>query len=312
MADNLTTQSATPATVPASSVIATDDVAGVHFQKIKIDVGGDGASAALGTANPLPVSDAGGSLTVDGTVTANLAAGTNNIGDVDILSIAAGDNNIGNVDVVSSALPSGAATSAKQDTEITALQAIQVAVEALDNAVAGSELQVDIVGSLPAGTNAIGKLAANSGVDIGDVDVTSMPGTVVEDAPSVGGETLVLIGAVRNDSAIVQPTSANGDYGTVVVDNFGRLGVTSLGGALTIQDGGSSITVDVIPGTGATNLGKAEDAVHVLQAELPQTAQAERQHRQSVHIVVSDQRHGALRVLRKPGMQWRLRAEAQR
>lgn len=37
---------------------------------------------------------------VSGTVTANLAAGTNNIGDVDILSIAAGDNNIGNVDIV--------------------------------------------------------------------------------------------------------------------------------------------------------------------------------------------------------------------
>jgi len=29
--------------------------------------------------------------------------------------------------------------------------------------------------ALPAGTNAIGKLAANSGVDIGDVDVTSQP-----------------------------------------------------------------------------------------------------------------------------------------
>lgn len=42
-------------------------------------------------------------------------------------------------------------------------------------AVAGSEMQVDIVGSLPGGTNAIGKLAANSGVDIGDVDVLSVP-----------------------------------------------------------------------------------------------------------------------------------------
>lgn len=39
-------------------------------------------------------------VTVTGTVTANLAAGTNNIGDVDILTIAAGDNNIGNVDIV--------------------------------------------------------------------------------------------------------------------------------------------------------------------------------------------------------------------
>lgn len=48
----------------------------------------------------LSVDDNGGSLTIDGTVTANLAAGSNNIGDVDVLSIAAGDNNIGNVDIV--------------------------------------------------------------------------------------------------------------------------------------------------------------------------------------------------------------------
>ena len=44
MADNLTTQSGTPATVPSASVIATDDVTGVHFQKVKLDVGGDGVS----------------------------------------------------------------------------------------------------------------------------------------------------------------------------------------------------------------------------------------------------------------------------
>lgn len=37
----------------------------------------------------LQVGDGGGSLTVDGTVTANLAAGTNNIGDVDVLSVPA-------------------------------------------------------------------------------------------------------------------------------------------------------------------------------------------------------------------------------
>jgi hypothetical protein len=52
--------------------------------------------------------------------------------------------------------------------------AIKAAVETLDNAISGSEMQVDVVASLPAGTNAIGKLAANSGVDIGDVDVLSI------------------------------------------------------------------------------------------------------------------------------------------
>jgi hypothetical protein len=64
---------------------------------------------------------------------------------VDILTIAAGDNNIGNVDIAS--------------------------IAAGDNNIGN----VDIASALPAGTNAIGKLAANSGVDIGDVDVTSLP-----------------------------------------------------------------------------------------------------------------------------------------
>jgi len=45
----------------------------------------------------------------------------------------------------------------------------------LNNCIGTNELQVDIVASLPTGSNAIGKLSANSGVDIGDVDVTSLP-----------------------------------------------------------------------------------------------------------------------------------------
>ena len=58
-------------------------------------------------------------------------------------------------------------------TATTHLSEIEGAVETIEGAVSGSEMQVDIVASLPAGSAAIGKLAANSGVDIGDVDVTS-------------------------------------------------------------------------------------------------------------------------------------------
>jgi hypothetical protein len=61
-----------------------------------------GGAVAGGTAtNPLRTDPTGTTIQpVSGTVTANLAAGSNNIGDVDVLSIAAGDNNIGNVDIV--------------------------------------------------------------------------------------------------------------------------------------------------------------------------------------------------------------------
>jgi hypothetical protein len=73
---------------------------------------------ALGTAGT-PSTDvisvqgvaSGTVLPISGTVTANLAAGTNNIGDVDVLSLPAlpaGTNNIGDVDVLSlPALPAG-------------------------------------------------------------------------------------------------------------------------------------------------------------------------------------------------------------
>lgn len=68
MADNATTQSGTPATLPPGFQIATDDVANIHFQKIKIDVGGDGISAPLSAANPIPVSIQNSSLEISNDV----------------------------------------------------------------------------------------------------------------------------------------------------------------------------------------------------------------------------------------------------
>lgn len=57
--------------------------------------------------------------------------------------------------------PTGGATEAKQDTSNTALAAIQAAVEILDNAIAGSEIQTDIISSaLPAGASTEATLAS--------------------------------------------------------------------------------------------------------------------------------------------------------
>jgi hypothetical protein len=69
MADNVETQASVPATLPVGFKIATDDVAGVHFQKVKIDIGGDGLSVILDNANPLPVSIRNASLPVTGPLT---------------------------------------------------------------------------------------------------------------------------------------------------------------------------------------------------------------------------------------------------
>ena len=47
---------------------------------------------------------------------------------------------------ISTSAPAGGATEAKQDNQITELQAIKTAVELIDNAISGNEMQVDLVG----------------------------------------------------------------------------------------------------------------------------------------------------------------------
>ena len=130
-------------------------------------------------------------------IVASLPAGVNaigklsandgvDIGDVDVTSISAGTNRIGKVVLMGNEAADGSGTErhALLDSaghlQVDVLSAPTTAVTNttltnLDNCIDTNELQVDIVASLPAGTNAIGKLSANSGVDIGDVDVTSLP-----------------------------------------------------------------------------------------------------------------------------------------
>lgn len=61
MADNTQLNASTT----VGDVIATDDVGGVKYQRVKVSIGADGAAADVHDGNPLPVDDAGGSLTVD-------------------------------------------------------------------------------------------------------------------------------------------------------------------------------------------------------------------------------------------------------
>lgn len=63
MADNVTLNSGS-----GGDTIAADDVGGVKYQVVKLAVGADGSASLVANANPIPISDAGGSLTVDGTV----------------------------------------------------------------------------------------------------------------------------------------------------------------------------------------------------------------------------------------------------
>lgn len=158
MADNVTLNAMT-----GGIDVAADDISSVFYQRIKLVHGADGVNAGdVSTANGLPVALLASSAAI-GKLAANSGV---DIGDVDVTSIAAGDNNIGNVDIVTVPTdPFGATADAAVVAGATG--SISAKLRSISR-----DLVANIV--LAAGANAIGKLAANSGVDIGDVDITSI------------------------------------------------------------------------------------------------------------------------------------------
>ena len=150
----------------------------------------------------------------------------------------------------------GATDNAVIDEIAANTSATAVAVQIIDNAISGNEMQVDVVAALPTGSNTIG--------NIGTIATSITPGTAAgnlgkaEDAAHSSGDTGVLALARRNDT----PSSSagtDGDYATLNVSANGRLYTNSLPvgattGGLTI---GRNIDVD-----------ESEDAIKATAGQL--------------------------------------------
>lgn len=132
------------------------------------------------------------------------------------------------VDVLTSALPTGAATAANQSTSNTALAAIQAAVEIIDNAISGSEIQADVLTlpALPAGTN-----------NIGDVDVLTLPAIPTGDN-SIGRVKLT----DGTDVADVLDLTNSNPLTVAIVDGAGSQ-ITSFGGGTQYTEGDTDASI---------------------------------------------------------------------
>ena len=316
MADTLTTQSATPATIPANSVIATDDAgAAGHVQVVKLAVSTDGSATALTANNTdglLVNLGSNNDVTVTGSVTAN--AGTNlntsalalesggNLAAA-VTSLALLDNAVaGNefqVDIVSSALPTGAATLTEQQTQTTSLQLIDDAIYTDGSgtpskaiAIAGTdgtnpqiiktdasgELQVDILsmptvtvtdgsGSLTVDGTVTANLAPGTN-NIGDVDIfsnTVKDGSGTRYQPLVDTDGHLQIDVLSGGGGGTQYTEADTDAsitGTAIMWEDGSDTLRSVSAAKPLPvniisgagSGGTAIQDDTAFTVGTTNL----------------------------------------------------------
>ena len=170
---------------------------------------------------------------VDGTLngTAPIEGTAANGLEVDVTRIAAGDNNIGNVDVVTlPALPAGANNIG--DVDVLTLPALAAGTNNI------GDVDVLTLPALPAGTN-----------NIGDVDVLSVvPGTTAaalgkaEDGAHTTGDTGVMLLAVRKDAAgTLGDTDL--DYVPLQVDSAGAVRVTGAGGGTQYNEGDIDATI---------------------------------------------------------------------
>ena len=132
-------------------------------------------------------------------------------------------------------------------TRSTGTQRVTIATDDLVPVTGTITAVTALTNALPAGTNAIGKLAANSGIDIGDVDVTSIiPGTAAtnlgkaEDAVHASGDTGIMALAVRNDT-LGALAGLSGDYSPIQVNSAGSVYVEVASGAVVIATGTNAI-----------------------------------------------------------------------
>lgn len=308
MADNTTLNAGT-----GGDVIATDDIAGVKHQLVKVEFGAADSATQVSAAAPLPVqiSDgtdvalvtAAGAQVVDGsgvtqpvsgTVSANLNAGTNNIGDVDVLSVPAPLSTTGG----GTEATAHRVTIANDSTGVLSVD---------DN---GASLTVDAPVATPVhvrlsdGTDvtnvtAAGELnvlaTAQPGVDVGDVTVNNASGAsavniqdggnsiTVDGTVSVnlnaGTNTNEVVGDAAHDAAIAgnpltiggvasaaAPTDVNADQDAVRtwhLRNGAMATVITAAGALIPGDATNGLDVDVIRLPASTNtIEVVGDAAH--------------------------------------------------
>ena len=209
-------------TAGSGTTVATDDTgAPGHVQLVKLAIATDGSATLIpadGTDGLLVNLGANNDVTItSGTVTTVTAvtAITN--------ALPVGANVIGGVTIASGATSIAKAedvASADADVGVPAM-AVRKATPANTSGTDGDYemLQISagrlwasatIDAAIPAGTNAIGKLAANSGVDIGDVDVTSLP-ALATGSNVIGGVTIAA--GATNIAKAEDDASANLDVG---------------------------------------------------------------------------------------------------
>lgn len=187
------------------------------YEMLQMSAGRLWASATIDAAIPAGANVIGHVISDSGSTTAVTQATASNLNAQVVGAAASGASKSGNPVQI------GGVFNTTQPT-VTTGQAVEAQLTARGGQIVATGVDtfnVTVNAALPAGTNAIGKLSANSGVIIGDMNVVSdIPGTgatnlgKAEDAAHSSGDTGVSILGRRIDTA-ASSAGTSGDYATI-------------------------------------------------------------------------------------------------
>lgn len=183
----------------------------------------------------IPVTDNGGTLTVDGTVTANLSAVDNAVLDTIDTSTAASAVSLAIIDdwdesdrakvnliVGQAGITAGAGAVAANTPRVTHASddPVTVALQLIDNAISGNEMQVDVVAALPTGSNIIGALVANQSVNVAQMNATTV--LMGNGNSGTGAQRVTIAADSTGQVASVGKTAADAAIAAAPVTTGGR------------------------------------------------------------------------------------------
>lgn len=229
-------------TQPVSHGALTELAAAINASsQLDVNIAASAATVAVSNAGITTIAGAvsGTEMQVD---VLTIAAGDNNIGNVDIASaIPAGTNNIGDVDVLSVVPGTGATNLGK---------AIDSAAGATDTGVAPLFVRDDSLSALTPveGDYVPGRVDANGALHV-RVSAGGVAG-IAEDSAAAGGEEGVMMLAVRRDAAS-SGVSADGDFAALSVTSDGSLRVSGSSGTTQYAEDAAHASGDSLCMAGA-------------------------------------------------------------
>jgi hypothetical protein len=211
MADNFVTNSGDG----AGDTFAADEITSVKHQRVKVQYGADGSATDVSDTNPMPIDDAGGTLTIDNSTLAVVGGGT----EATAMRVTLASDSTGVITIDGTvAISSGTITTVSTVTNLAQMGGVAISLNTGVRDTGTQRVSIATDDTLPV-TNA-GTFAVQADSVIPGTGATNLGKAIDSVVGSTDTGVAVLCKHLEDH---VHTTTADGDYEIAAVDSLGAL-----------------------------------------------------------------------------------------